>query len=57
MLVVSLKHKNDKKKLDNKNTCLKSDVLLFPPAFVKTVFASSNMKYALASEGWLGTVG
>jgi hypothetical protein len=34
-----------------------SDVLLFPPAFVSTVFASSNMKCAPASDGWFGIDG
>jgi hypothetical protein len=34
-----------------------SDVLLFPPAFVSTVFANSNMKCAPASEGWFGIDG
>lgn len=36
---------------------VKSDVLLFPPAFVNTVFASSNMKCAPASDGWFGIDG
>ncbi len=37
--------------------CVKSEVLLFPPALSKTVLASSNMKWAEASDGWLGTEG
>ncbi len=37
--------------------CVKSDVLLLPPAFVRAVLASSNMKWADASDGWLGTEG
>lgn len=36
---------------------MNSDVLLFPPAFVSTVFASSNMKCAPASDGWFGIDG
>ena len=36
---------------------VKSDVELLPPAFVKTCFASSNIKCARASDGWLGTEG
>lgn len=37
--------------------CVNRDVLLFPPALVKTVLASSNMKCAPASEGWFGIDG
>ena len=33
------------------------DVVEVPPALVSTVFASSNMKWALASLGWLGMEG
>ena len=36
---------------------MKREVELLPPAFVNTIFASSNMKCADASLGWLGTVG
>ena len=34
-----------------------SEVVEVPPALVSTVFASSNMKCALASLGWLGMEG
>ena len=37
--------------------CVKSAVELEPPAFISTVLASSNMKCAVASLGWFGTVG
>ena len=33
------------------------EVVEVPPALVSTVFASSNMKCALASLGWLGMDG
>ena len=33
------------------------EVVEVPPALVSTVFASSNMKCALASLGWLGMEG
>lgn len=34
-----------------------SDVELLPPALIRTVFASSNIKCAAASLGWFGTIG
>lgn len=37
--------------------CVNNEVELFPPAFPSTVLDSSNMKCAMASLGWLGTVG
>ena len=37
--------------------CVKREVEEEPPAFVRTVFASSNIKCALASLGWLGMEG
>ena len=33
------------------------DVELLPPALIRTVLASSNIQWAEASLGWLGTVG
>jgi hypothetical protein len=37
--------------------CVNRDVELFPPALPSTVLDSSNIKWAMASLGWLGTVG
>uniref|UniRef100_A0A182SNN5 Secreted protein n=1 Tax=Anopheles maculatus TaxID=74869 RepID=A0A182SNN5_9DIPT len=37
--------------------CVNSEVADVPPAFVSTFFASSNMKCALASDGWFGMEG
>uniref|UniRef100_A0A182VK46 Uncharacterized protein n=1 Tax=Anopheles merus TaxID=30066 RepID=A0A182VK46_ANOME len=39
------------------DACVKSEVAEVPPAFVSTFFASSNMKWALASDGWFGMDG
>ena len=36
---------------------MNKEVELLPPAFAKTVLASSNMKCAEASLGWFGIVG